>query len=293
MIQARRAVIRSTIPLAIVGLLSAMLLLATPVAAHGDRLAAAMAALDRAVPFAGTAWGIDTRANQVVVTVDSSVTGGRLASVKSAVRSLGTAARLEYAAGTFRLLIEGGDAIWGSRYRCSLGFNVSKGADKYFLTAGHCGKVEPTWWSSPTHSTSTLLGSTTGYTFPGKDYAIVKYASSWTDYPSTAGGTQITGAANAYVGEYVTRDGSTTGIHDGTVTALNVTVRYLGSGVVRGLIQTTVCAEGGDSGGSLYDITTTRALGLTSGGSGNCTTGGTTFFQPVQAALNAYGVTIP
>lgn len=56
------------------------------------------------------------------------------------------------------------------------------------------------------------------------------------------------------------------------------------------LIQTTVCAEGGDSGGPLYDGTT--ALGLTSGGSGHCTSGGKTFFQPVREAANAYGVTI-
>ena len=90
----------------------------------------------------------------------------------------------------------------------------------------------------------------------------------------------------------MTRDGSTTGIHSGTVTALNVSVRYSGhpGGRVSGLIQTNVCAEGGDSGGPLYDGS--RALGLTSGGSGNCASGGTTFFQPAREAANAYGVTI-
>jgi streptogrisin B len=56
------------------------------------------------------------------------------------------------------------------------------------------------------------------------------------------------------------------------------------------LIQTNVCAEPGDSGGPLYDGT--KALGLTSGGSGDCTSGGTTFFQPAREAANAYGVTI-
>jgi streptogrisin B len=84
--------------------------------------------------------------------------------------------------------------------------------------------------------------------------------------------------------------GSTTGIHTGTVTALNVTVRYQGGGVVRGLIQTTVCAEPGDSGGPLYDGT--KAIGLTSGGSGDCKKGGTTFFQPVIPALQAYNVSV-
>jgi streptogrisin B len=89
----------------------------------------------------------------------------------------------------------------------------------------------------------------------------------------------------------VTRDGSTTGIHTGRVTALNVTVRYQGGGTVRGLIQTTVCAEPGDSGGPLYD--SSKAIGLTSGGSGDCKKGGTTFFQPVLEAMSVYGVTIP
>ena len=59
---------------------------------------------------------------------------------------------------------------------------------------------------------------------------------------------------------------------------------------MRGLIQTNVCAEPGDSGGPLYDGS--KALGLTSGGSGNCTTGGTTFYQPAREAASAYNVTI-
>ncbi|OIJ94997.1 hypothetical protein BIV23_35655 [Streptomyces monashensis] len=61
-------------------------------------------------------------------------------------------------------------------------------------------------------------------------------------------------------------------------------------GTVSGLIQTDVCAEPGDSGGALFDGES--ALGLTSGGSGDCTNGGQTFFQPVPAALAAYGAQI-
>ena len=92
------------------------------------------------------------------------------------------------------------------------------------------------------------------------------------------------------MGESVTRKGSTTGTHSGTVTALNVSVRYQGGGKVDGMIQTTVCSEPGDSGGPLYDGT--KAVGITSGGSGDCRTGGTTFFQPVTEAASAYGVTV-
>lgn len=71
--------------------------------------------------------------------------------------------------------------------------------------------------------------------------------------------------------------------------ALNATVNYA-EGSVSGLIQTNVCAEPGDSGGSLFAGNT--ALGLTSGGSGNCSSGGTTFFQPVTEALSVYGVSV-
>jgi streptogrisin D len=56
------------------------------------------------------------------------------------------------------------------------------------------------------------------------------------------------------------------------------------------MISTTVCAEPGDSGGALFAGNT--ALGLTSGGSGNCSAGGVTFFRPVTEALNVYGVRI-
>jgi S1-C subfamily serine protease len=251
-------------------------------------LAAAMRTLDGSVPFAGTAWGVDQASDQVVVSVDGTVTGSRLAAVRAAVRRLGATARLQNVAGAFHLDISGGDAIYGSRYRCSLGFNVVAGSTHYFLTAGHCGKAEPRWWTSGSHTT--FLGNTVGATFPGSDYAIVRYDPSYTNYPGTVGSQDITHAANAFVGETVTRRGSTTGVHSGRVTALNVTVHYQGGGTVRGLIQTTVCAEPGDSGGPLYDGT--AALGLTSGGSGNCTSGGTTFFQPVTAALSAYGVQV-
>jgi streptogrisin B len=98
--------------------------------------------------------------------------------------------------------------------------------------------------------------------------------------------------ADPFVGESVKRTGSTTGTHGGKVTALNVTVRYSGNpgGTVKGLIKTTVCSEPGDSGGPLFDGT--KALGITSGGSGDCTAGGTTFFQPVREAATAYGVTV-
>ncbi|NED81997.1 trypsin-like serine protease, partial [Streptomyces sp. SID11233] len=134
-----------------------------------------------------------------------------------------------------------------------------------------------TWWSNSSHSTT--LGTTAGSSFPGNDYGLVKYTNSSVAKDGTVGSVDITSAANATVGMNVTRRGSTTGIHSGTVSALNATVNYGADGIVSGLIRTNVCAEPGDSGGPLYSGN--KAIGLTSGGSGDCSSGGTTFFQPV------------
>ncbi len=99
------------------------------------------------------------------------------------------------------------------------------------------------------------------------------------------------------VGGRVCRSGSTTGWRCGTVQALNQTVSYGGGNIVSGLTRTTACAEPGDSGGAFVSdppalLGKVQAQGLTSGGSGNCSTGGTTFFQPVSEALGAYGLTL-
>jgi len=247
----------------------------------GDRLTALSNAVERS-GVDGIAWHVDSAAKRVVVTTDSTVSAGEVATIKRSAGADAGAIRFERTPGVLRPLVSAGDAIYGSRYRCSLGFNVVKGSTYYFLTAGHCGKSEKNWYTSS--SRSTLIGPTTGYSFPGNDYALVRYDNLSLSHP---GGFSV---ADAYVGERVTRDGSTTGVHSGTVTGLNATVRYQGGGTVSGLIKTNVCAEPGDSGGPLYDGT--RALGLTSGGSGDCRTGGTTYFQPVREAVNVYGVTV-
>jgi streptogrisin B len=245
----------------------------------GRQLAAASAAVERS-GVEGVAWYVDAAAGRVVVTADRTVSATEIATIK---HSAGTSAiAIKHISGVFAPLLSAGAAIYGGQYRCSLGFNVVKGSTYYFLTAGHCGKVASTWYTNASHAT--LIGPTINYSFPGNDYALVRYDNTSLSHP---GGFT---AANAFVGESVKRTGSTTGTHSGTVTALNVTVHYVGGGTVRGMIQTNVCAEPGDSGGPLYDGT--KALGLTSGGSGDCRSGGTTFYQPVPEAANNYGVTV-
>ncbi|WP_424893127.1 S1 family peptidase [Streptomyces sp. XH2] len=256
------------------------------------RLAAAGAAVQSA-DVAGTAWVVDQDSGTLVVTADSTVPDAALAGIRQQAGPAADAIRVERTAGVLRPYLGGGDAIYAPSWRCSLGFNVRKGNTAYFLTAGHCTEGKPPYYTNSGHTTS--IGPTTGTSFPGNDYGIVQYTNGSLPHPSEVnlynGRTQrITAAGNASVGQSVQRSGSTTGVHGGKVTGLNATVNYGNGQVVRGLIKTDVCAEPGDSGGALFAGST--ALGLTSGGSGNCSSGGTTFFQPVGPALKAYGVTI-
>nr|WP_286169164.1 S1 family peptidase [Actinospica acidiphila] len=237
----------------------------------------------------GTAWAVDSKTNRVVVTVDSTVSQAEINKIKQQAGENAEAITVKRTPGKITKLIQGGDAIYASSWRCSLGFNVrSSSGTEYFLTAGHCTDGAGTWYSNSARTTA--IGTTAGSSFPGNDYGIVRYTGS-VSRPGTANGVDITRAATPSVGTTVIRDGSTTGTHSGRVTALNATVNYGGGDIVSGLIQTTVCAEPGDSGGALYGSNGT-AYGLTSGGSGNCSSGGTTFFQPVTEALSAYGVSV-
>ncbi|SCL29238.1 streptogrisin B [Micromonospora rhizosphaerae] len=270
---------------ATVGLVAAGAFTAPATAAPPSYDASQLAQADDAVQASGVegiAWRVDAASGRVVVTADDTVSAAEISTIKKSAGRNAGAIRIERARGVFRPLLSAGDAIYGGGYRCSLGFNVVKAGTYYFLTAGHCGDVANTWYTNSSHTT--LIGPTIGSSFPGNDYALVRYDNASLSHP---GGYT---AANAFVGESVKRTGSTTGTHSGTVTALNVTVRYVGSGTVKGMIQTTVCAEPGDSGGPLYDGT--KALGITSGGSGDCRSGGTTFYQPVTEAASAYGVTV-
>ncbi|MFH8240683.1 S1 family peptidase [Streptomyces sp. NPDC018321] len=242
----------------------------------------------------GTSWAIDPRTNKILVTADSTVTGAEWDRLESTVEDLGAGmATVKRSAGTFKTFVSGGDAIFGGGARCSLGFNVTAGdGAPAFLTAGHCGVADDQWSDA---QGGQPIGTVDQAVFPGEgDFALVRYDDPATQAPSEVNlGDQtieISQAAEATVGQQVFRMGSTTGLADGQVLGLDATVNYP-EGTVTGLIQTNVCAEPGDSGGSLF-TQDGLAIGLTSGGSGDCAVGGETFFQPVTTALEAVGATL-
>ncbi|MFC8801431.1 S1 family peptidase [Promicromonospora sp. NPDC057138] len=237
----------------------------------------------RAAPEATVAGAyVDVESNAVVMEVAKGATADVAAAVQRAGIPAGSVSLVEVAEmpRTFINVI-GGNAYYIGGSRCSVGFSVTGG----FVSAGHCGDVGNT--------TTSPSGTFRVSSFPGNDYSYVNTGTD--DTPIGAvndynGGTvNVAGSTAAAVGATVCRSGSTTGWHCGTIQALNASVTYA-EGTVSGLIRTNVCAEPGDSGGSL--LAGTQAQGMTSGGSGNCSSGGTTYFQPVNEALSAASVSL-
>ncbi|WP_052849442.1 S1 family peptidase [Streptomyces avicenniae] len=267
------------------------------------RLAAvADAVLAADVP--GTSWAVDPAADRVRLVADATVSARDLARIERAAGPLAGALAVERTPGSVEPHTSGGDAIFAWNYwPCSLGFNIRIGGVYYFLTAGHCIRELPpqyVWYPYfqppfPPNPPDPPLGISTAFSYPGNDFGLVRYHTTPTDLRGVVNqfdGTvqDITGVANPAVGQPACRSGGATGQVCGTVTGLNYSVNYGGGAVVSGLIRTNVCSEPGDSGGPLYRGTT--GYGLTSGGSGNCTSGGITYFQPVVEALTAYGATV-
>lgn len=254
-------------------------------------LKAATRTLRSAPRVAGTAWALDYRSNQVVVRGDSTVSASDWSRLTGVAEGIGGFVRMERTEGTFTTRINGAQPILSTAGRCSAGFNVTDGKSDYILTAGHCGPDGSVWFADDRGRRQ--VGTSLRGSFPGDDYSLVKYdsgrAGQGADVVSVGDGkgVRITGLADPEVGQRIFRSGSTSGLRQGEVTALNATVNYP-EGTVTGLIETNVCAEPGDSGGPMFADGV--ALGLTSGGSGDCVAGGTTFFQPVTKALTELGV---
>ncbi|MFC5220125.1 S1 family peptidase [Streptomyces coerulescens] len=256
-----------------------------------DELKSATSTLRSAPRVAGTAWVMDYRSNEVVVKGDSTVSASDWSRMTQLADGMGGFVRMERTEGTFTTRLNGALPLLSTAGRCSAGFNVTDGRRDFILTAGHCGPDGSVWFAD--NKGTQQIGQTVRQNFPGGDFSLVQYASG----KAGAGaevvsigdgkGVRITGAADPAVGQRVFRSGSTSGLRDGEVTALNATVNYP-EGTVTGLIETNVCAEPGDSGGPMFAEGV--ALGVTSGGSGDCASGGTTFFQPVTKAMAALNV---
>ncbi|MFC6092254.1 S1 family peptidase [Saccharothrix lopnurensis] len=258
-------------------------------AAELDRVKDRVDALSRAggVPAAVASWHPDPRSGAVVVNVEAGAQAREVAEFLDRAARLGpievntegVTRPVPFAAGTV-----GGDPYYTGNVRCSIGFSVHGG----YVTAGHCGGTgaQVYGWDR------SWQGQFAGSSFPGNDYAWVRTGGGWWNAPvvlgwGTVSDALVRGSWEAPVGTSVCRSGSTTRWHCGVVQSRNETIHYA-QGDVHQMAGTSVCAEGGDSGGSF--ITGDQAQGVTSGGYGNCSSGGRTWFQPINEILSTYGL---
>lgn len=256
-----------------------------------SELRSATSTLRSAPRVPGTAWALDYRSNEVVVRGDRTVSTSDWSRLTGVAEGIGGFVRMERTEGAFTTRLNGAVPILSTAGRCSAGFNVTDGRSEFILTAGHCGPTGSVWFRDG--GGDRQVGKTVAGSFPGDDFSLVEYANGkagdGADVVAVGDGkgVRITGTGEPAVGQRVFRSGSTSGLRDGQVTALDATVNYP-EGTVSGLIETDVCAEPGDSGGPMFSEGV--ALGVTSGGNGDCAKGGTTFFQPLPEAMESLGV---
>ncbi|BCJ70352.1 alpha-lytic protease prodomain-containing protein [Polymorphospora rubra] len=255
-----------------------------PVSRSEAQLNEVKATLDHSratAPPTVTGWYVDLPGNTVVVRS----LPGHLPAAQRFAAAAGVAAEVRVLASTEQprplYALQGGDKYSIGTSFCSIGFSVQEVG---FVTAGHCAAPGAlTGWNGA------ALGTWGGSSFPGDDHAWVQANDDWAPTADVAGVGPVDGSEEAVVGASVCRSGHTTKARCGIIQAKDETVNYP-QGTVTGMTRTNACAQPGDSGGPF--ISGTQAQGVTSGGSGNCTVGGTTYFQPVNEILTTYGLTL-
>ncbi|GIF63550.1 serine protease [Asanoa ishikariensis] len=264
-------------------------------------LASIHTALDKLAGIPGTSWGVDPSTNRVSIELDSTVSAANTMKLKAAASRYGSAVRIDRVSGVIKkdeIYTAGGDSIRNvhSSLYCSIGFNVqTPGGNKHFLTAGHCATGTQQWYDT---ASGEYLGHRVAVSWPGNDYADIDY----TESDVTAYGTvndntrQITASSWPIDGESVSRAGATSNDLVGQVLLTSTTVTYSSGETLYGMIKTSLCGKGGDSGGPVYNGTI--AIGIHSGsntGDSPCNSSVSDkrgYHQPVQEVLNARGLQV-
>ena len=273
-------------------------------AAELDRTAARVRALVGAGVPGVFGWGIDVRANEVVVDVDrtrKTVATESFLSKLDGVRITETASTPKQQSGT----IQTGNPWWpGGESNCSVGFPVtdSSGA-KHFLTAGHCtnDRDQAAYGASGqqnrlgtsnvggTHSVNAREGDMGVVAVTEAGWNLSASVNTWGQPAVT-----LTGAAEAMVGDRVCHSGNTSHWQCGEVKYTHKSVDYGGGLIIDDLTWTTACSLGGDSGGGW--LLGDKATGLHDGGPSQCVDNpgddDLSLFQPVGEALAKWQLTL-
>lgn len=245
-------------------------------------------------------WHVDPASNSVVLSIARGAQARAIDFVAASGIDAGTV-RMQEVDGTpqpLATVIGGIEYTVNNASLCSVGFPVTRGTTRGFVTAGHCGGVGAT-----VRVSNQVVGTFQASRFPTNDRAWVSVGSGHTllgRVTNYSGGfVSVRGSTEAAIGASLCRSGRTTGWRCGSITAKNVTVNY-SVGPVYGLTQTNVCTGRGDSGGS-WITSTGQAQGLTSGGNlpagsnDNCsvpTSQRQTFFERLNPVLSQYGLSL-
>jgi len=264
---------------------------------------------------AGTAWGVDEAADQVVLYVESDAAAGPARALLRYAAGFGSAVQVQRlpsepdAAGPVAtaVTLRAGDGIYGSGLGgariCSAGFPVITGsplppppyAPNRVLTSGRCTSDYPGWYVGSAQGP--YLGSTAGSNFPGTDYGVIAKSSGVAAVSAVNlyNGTSrpIYSSGDPYKDRPVCMSGVGSGLRCGKIIATNLTVNYCSGGyscAVYGLAAANICSKDTDRGGPIFDGNT--AVGLVSGRAG-CSFFPVTYIQPVGPAMRAFNLFFP
>ncbi|WNF27566.1 S1 family peptidase [Streptomyces sp. C11-1] len=261
----------------------------------------------KSAPAGVSAWSVDLASDTVTVEVNGAsdaATRSFLRAAKSngdAVRVIKGQEKLETQA-----VVPPGSRMTFNGYLCSVGYGAKDRSGRQVLvTAGHCIEDLPalayngTRFAKGTHTRFALgtrsvdMGIATVDAGHSIGLDITTYG--------RAGTVPVKGSKRAPSGAALCKSGQTTGWTCGKVGSYNVSVTYTDQNggpdtVVTGLASSSVCTQGGDSGGAY--VSGDQAQGLTSGGpmnqrcTGQVNSPGSSYFQPLNDALAYYGLTL-
>ncbi|MEU5900192.1 MULTISPECIES: S1 family peptidase [Streptomyces] len=267
------------------------------------------AAATRRAPAGVVDWSVDLAADKVTVKVNND-RGAAAKAFLAKAKTYGSAVKIvrgqEKSAPQAAIAPGSKMTINDTTGWCSVGYGArDRSGKQYLVTAGHCVEGLPTLRYGGTafaKGTHTRFGVGTdsvdmGVAAINSGHSITTQVGTW----GQAGNIAVNGSRRAASGAALCKSGATTGWTCGTVGSYNVSVTYVDQNggpdtVVRGLATSSVCTQGGDSGGAY--ISGNQAQGMTSGGpvSQRCTGGvnsrGSSYFQPLDDALSYYGLTL-
>ncbi|MGV9281869.1 alpha-lytic protease prodomain-containing protein [Streptomyces sp. NPDC003730] len=258
------------------------------------------------VPSGVVAWSVDLSADKVIVKVNNDRGAAAKAFLAKAAEH-GSAVRIvrgEKKAEAKAAIYPGSKmTLNDSTGWCSVGYGArDRSGNQYLVSAGHCIvntlRYDGTAFAKG-YRTRYALGTRSvdmGIATVNSGHSITTSVGTWGNSNPVA----VRGSSRASSGAALCKSGATTGWTCGTVGSYNNTVTYVDRNggpdtVVSGLASSSVCVEGGDSGGAY--ISGNQAQGMTSGGPtdqqcSGVNSRGSSYFQPLDDALGYYGLTL-